>query len=145
MDPAENLLRESMAAWSAIPKAHTQEYRVPGGHNPRSEAPPYRQKPGGHRTAKTLQPLGGPEVSRSAVPATRASRHLQTESSIITAAADFRAGELTAATIVVPIGATQDKQCLLSFTGVSRDKQVKQLSRNLAPGRGLSSSPNANT
>ena len=60
---------------------------------------------------------------------------------VATAEADSRAGELAAATVVDPPGASQDKQPPLSLTVAARDKQDKQLPLSPAPGRGLSGSP----
>ena len=100
-------------------------------------SPGYRQRPGGHRTARTLLP----QVEQISGPAPRASRPLQTESSVVIAGADSRAPGLAAATVVVPTGASQDKKTPLSLTVPSLYKQFKHLSLSPEPGRGLSSSP----
>ena len=100
-------------------------------------SPGDRQRLGGHRTARTLLP----QVEQISGPSPRASRPLQTESSVVTAGADSRALELAAATVVVPTGASQDKKTPISLIVPSLYKQVKRLSLSPEPGRGLSSSP----
>ena len=60
-------------------------------------------------------------------PIRRASRVLQTESSIVTAEAESGAPELAAATAIVPPGASQNKQPPLSLTIVSPDTQHKHI------------------
>ena len=54
-----------------------------------------RRRPGGHRAARTLLPLGGPRPQSIQAPA-------DWETVVVTAGADSRAGELATATIVVP-------------------------------------------
>ena len=119
---AEAPHRGSCAAASAIPTGQALEHRARGTQPKIRRSPWDKQRPGGHRTARTPQPPGGSELSRSVAPAPGASRPLQTESSRVTAGADSRPGELAAATVVVPPGASQDKQPLLRFTVASQDK-----------------------
>ena len=83
-------------------------------------SPQDRQRPGVPRTARTLLP----EAEQISGPACRASRHLQTESSVVTVGTEFRAQEQVNTTGVFTPGASWGKQTSLSP----------------APGRGQSSS-----
>ena len=102
---------------------------------------PGQAEAGRAQDSKDAPASGCPKLSRSAGHAPGASRPLRTESSLVTAGADFRAGELATTTVAVPPGASQDKQPPLSLTVTSLDKQLKHLSLIPTPGRGLSSSP----
>lgn len=52
---------------------------------------------------------------------------------LMTVGAESRAPELATATVVVPPGASQDKQPPLSLTVASQDKQLKYLSLSSSP------------
>ena len=129
------------AAWSTIPTAQAWEHSAPGTQPRIRHLPGDRQKPGRLRIARTLLPPRGPELGRSEAPAPRASRLLQTESSIAYYVGAYsRDLELAASTVIVPPGTSKDKQPPLSLTVAWTDKEVKHLSLSPAPGRGLSSS-----
>ena len=92
------------AAWpgSAIPVVQAPEPRAPGDTAQHPALPRDRQRRGGHGTARTLLPLGTPELCRSAPPTPRSTQaSADWETVVVTAGADSRAGEL-AATVVPP-------------------------------------------
>ncbi|CAK7300252.1 hypothetical protein VULLAG_LOCUS8157 [Vulpes lagopus] len=115
---------------TAQPSARSQQHRPgsPGcpGTQPRIQCSPWdRQRPGRAQGSKDTPAASGPELCRSSAPAPEHPGPCRLRAPIGTAGADSRAGEKAADTVVVPPGASQDKQPPLSH----------------APGRRLSTYP----
>lgn len=130
-------MQKGLRSWERESNSTGREHRVPADTVQDPALPRGQAEARRDRTARTLLP----QVEQISGPSPRASRPLQTESSVVTAGADSRALELAAATVVVPTGASQDKKTPISLIVPSLYKQVKHLSLSPEPGRGLSSSP----
>ena len=95
------------AARSVIPTA--QRAQGAGDTAPDLALPPGQAEARRAQESKDTPASGRPLAKQTSGPIPGASRPLQTDSPIVTAGADSRAGELTATTAVFPPGASQDK------------------------------------